>query len=303
VTQRVAIITDSTACLSPEETRALNIQVVPVSLVFPDGAYRDGDQPSESFNARLKASPRPPTTSAPAPVEYLAAMRAAAKHADSILVITVSPEFSAMLDSAQSAATQLHAESPEIELAVLDSRSAAMAQGYVALVAAQAADNGASLAECIATARKTAASAHLLFAIKDLHFLARGGRVPHVLAWAAGLLDVHPLVHFHDGKVNLLERVRTGSRSLSRLCESIARFHNPDQPLEVAIQHAGAEAEAEKLAALVRERYQPATLITREFTQVMTAHTGPGLVGLAFCSADPSDSPSLLAERGLGEEV
>lgn len=290
--QRVAIVTDSTACLTPDEAADHHIQVVPVSLVFPDGAYRDGEQGSAFFYKRLEASPRPPTTSAPAPGEYLQAMHSALEHATSVLVITVSPEFSAMLDSAQSAATQLHAESSDTEIAILDSRSAAMAQGYVTLAAARAAARGASIAECIAAARHTAASAHLLFAIKDLHFLARGGRVPHVLAWAAGLLDVRPLVHFHDGTVNLLERVRTSGRSLSRLCESISRFSKPDQPLHVAVQHAGAEKQARELADLVQQRYRPATLITREFTQVMTAHTGPGLVGLAFYSRPGETSPS-----------
>ncbi|HEX5911600.1 MAG TPA: DegV family protein, partial [Rubrobacter sp.] len=114
--KRVAIVTDSTACLTRDEAAALRIEVVPVSLVFPDGAYKDGEQDSTAFYTRLKSSPKPPSTSAPAPGEYLEAMRTAAKNATSLLVITVSPEFSAMLDSAQSAATQLHAESPDIEL-------------------------------------------------------------------------------------------------------------------------------------------------------------------------------------------
>jgi fatty acid kinase fatty acid binding subunit len=110
--------------------------------------------------------------------------------------------------------------------------------------------------------------------------------VPHVLAWAAGLLDVRPIVHFHDGTVNLLERVRTKQRSLARLVESVERLRDSDKPLVVAVQHADAWADAEALAALIEERYQPASLIIREFTQVMSAHTGPGLVGLAFCSTD-----------------
>jgi DegV family protein with EDD domain len=284
--QRVAIVTDSTACLSAEEAGELGIRVVPVSLVFEDGAYRDGEQDSEAFFARLRSARRPPLTSAPSPGQYLEAMRAALEHSQALLILTVSPEFSAMLDSAQAAASELHRECPEVELAVVDSRSAAMAQGFVALAAARRAVAGGSLAECIAEARRTAASSHLLFAISDLGFLARGGRVPHVLAWAAGLLDVRPIVHFHDGTVNLLERVRTKQRSLARLVESVERLRDSDKPLVVAVQHADAWADAEALAALIEERYQPASLIIREFTQVMSAHTGPGLVGLAFCSTD-----------------
>ncbi|MPZ22923.1 MAG: DegV family EDD domain-containing protein [Dehalococcoidia bacterium] len=289
VTQGVTVITDSTACLPPTLASELAVEVVPVPLVFAGGEEHDDGTLTAAEFKELVRTKGPAATSAPAPGRYLEAMRSARRRSPAVLCLTVSAAFSMMHDSASRAAEMLREEAPRTDVLVVDSGNAAMAQGFAAIAAARAARGGASLADCRLAAESVAGAAHLVFAIDDLGHLARSGRVPHVLAWAAGMLKVKPIVHYHRGNVRLLERVRTKERALRRLEELAGELVAGEQgALHVAVQHSESREAARSLAEGLARRYQPVEMLSTEFTQVMTAHTGPGLVGVAVYRDGPA---------------
>ena len=91
-----------------------------------------------------------------------------------------------------------------------------------------------------------------------------------------------PLFQLHDGEISRLGAVRTKPKALARLLELARDRLEPGKSLHVAVFHTRAAEEAEGLAERIREEFRPVELFASEFSQVMSIHTGPGLVGLAF---------------------
>jgi DegV family protein with EDD domain len=279
---RTAIITDSTACMPPELAERYGIGIVPLHLIFGGRTFTDSmTADTGEFYDLLRTSSDRPTTAAPSPGMFLQAIERAARTADSILCITVSKQFSAMFDSARHAIELVKAESPGLDVRLVDSRNAAMAQGFVVLEAARAADAGAAMDAIIARVDEMAGRVTLLAMLDTLSYLARGGRVPRVAAWAAGMLQVKPIVRFTASDIRLLARTRTRARALERMSEVLAESAD-GRPVHLAVHHAHAPHDAAELLQQAERRVHIAESYITEFTQVMGAHTGPGLAGFAF---------------------
>jgi DegV family protein with EDD domain len=277
-----AIITDSTACIPPELAQRYDIEIVPLHIIFGGRTFADSiSADTAAFYDLLRTSAARPTTAAPSPGMFLDAIARAARRADGILCITVAARFSAMYDSARQAIDMAKAESPHLDLRLLDSRNAAMAQGFVVLEAARAAAAGAAIDEVIARATDMTARVRLLAMLDTLAYLARGGRVPRVAAWAAGMLDVKPIVRFRAGDISLAARTRTRARALDKLLDLVAA-DAAGRPVHLAVHHANTPTDAADLLARAEQRLRIEESYLTEFTQVMGVHTGPGLTGFAY---------------------
>jgi DegV family protein with EDD domain len=277
----VGIVTDSTACIPHDLARRYGIEVVPVHIIFGGRTFADAMLSDAEFYELLTTSREHPTTAAPSPPMFVDAIARAASRADSVLCITVSAAFSAMYDSARQAIEMLHVESPDADVRLLDSRNAAMAQGFIVLEAARMAAAGASMDEVIARAEEMSGRVTLLAMLDTLEFLARGGRVPRVAAWAAGLLQMKPIVRFSASDIKLAARTRTRPRALERIAaltiEAVGQHR-----VHLAVHHANAREDAEALHDRLSARLDVGESFVTEFTQVMGVHTGPGLTGVAF---------------------
>jgi DegV family protein with EDD domain len=283
---RVGIATDSTVCLPEALLKRYAIQVVPLDLVFDGKVYRDGvDISPEDFYQLLRLARKLPTTSPASPGDYLKVYQELSQGVDSILCITVSSRVSAMFDAAQAAKEAAAAIMPQTTIQVLDSSTAAMAQGFVVLRAAEAAAQGQDLDQVAQVAQDIMSRVHLIASVDTLYYLAKGGRVPKVAAWASSLLRIKPIAYLFQGEVSLVAKVRTSSRARERLVE-IVRQRVAEAPVHVAVFHAHAAEEAEELKRQVSSRLQCVELYVTQFTPVMGAHTGPGVLGLAFYNRD-----------------
>jgi DegV family protein with EDD domain len=278
----VAIVTDSTACIPGEVAARYGIEIVPVHLIVGGRTYADSlTADTSEFYGRLRTSSERPTTAAPSPGMYVEAIGRASRQADAVLVITVSAQFSAMHDSARAAIDLVRAESPSLDVRLLDSRNAAMAQGFIVLEAARSAAAGASADEVMARAEAMTGEVTLLAMLDTLSYLAKSGRVPRVAAWAVGMLQMKPIVRFGATKIKLAARTRSRDRALNKMAALFAEAA-AGRPSHVAVHHANAPADAERLLASAHASANIVEAYLTEFTQVMGAHTGPGLVGLAW---------------------
>jgi DegV family protein with EDD domain len=280
---RVVLITDSAACLPPHLAEEHSIHVVPLTLVLEGKAYRDqanGD--NHQFYQHLKSARRPPTTASPPPGDYLEALGSAADKAEAALCITVGSRFSSSYDSALQAAEQARSELPALQVKVMDSGTAAMAQGFMVLEAARAAAAGADLEAAAARAQTLKPRVAVIALLDTLEYLARGGRVPKVAAWASSLLQLKPIAEFTQDGVRLAARARVRRRARERLFALLQERAAGSGSLHLCVHHADAPEEAMALAEQARAALNPVELYVSEFTRVMSAHTGPGLLGFAY---------------------
>ncbi len=273
----VAVVTDSSACLSKDESASPGIAVVRFSLTLGSETFEDGARDAAEVYARLRAGEEA-KTSAISPAAFLDAFRSTGRQ--SVVCVTVSGQFSATCANALAAARE--AAEQGIDARVIDSGYSAMAQGYVVLAAARAAAARSSVDDVVEAAEHAIECVGLVMMIEDVGYLARPGRVPRVAAWASSLLQVRPLVEFREREIRLAGRARTRARALQALVDLLARRVGDAGRIRLTVHHTDAAADASWLADAAAERLKPAEVSIREFSQVMAAHVGPGLVGFAY---------------------
>ena len=272
----VAVITDSTACLAPDLAARRGIGVVPLRVVAGPAAADDAPgPPSAPIEAELRGGARLSTAS-PAPARFAAAYAAAAgAGAAAIASIHLSADLSGTVGSARQAA----ARAP-VPVRVVDSRSLGMGLGIAVLAAAEAAAAGRALDEVAATACDRSARLRSFFVLDSLDQLSAGGRIAPAPARAGPALTARALLQITDGKIALLEKVRTRSAAARRLEELAAEFA-AGRPVDLAVQYLGPAARAAALAGRL-ERLIPGARhrYLAEGGAVILAHTGPGMLGV-----------------------
>lgn len=286
-TQRVAIVTESTSCLPDDLVRAYDIGVIPIPFVFGTQTYLDGvDITRAQFYEKLRETRTPPKTSPPSPGDYLEAWQVAARHADAVVCVTVDSKISTLQRSARLALELAPEAMPGVAVTVVDSLSAGMGQGFVALVAARAARDGRPLSEIVNVAERVSQKMTVLVTLDTLEYLAKTSRIPQVAALIGGVLAIKPLIQIASGDILPLARVRTRRRSIEALFERVRQLVPPGSQVHAAVQHAQADAEAAQLETRIRETFDCAELYSTEFTPVMGGYCGPGLLGIAFYVED-----------------
>jgi DegV family protein with EDD domain len=271
----VAIVADSAANLPGVTARELGIEVVPMYLNLGDRVFRDGvDLSPEDFYVGLLRDRERASTSTPSPGDYLEAFERTGQA--EVLCVTVAASVSSSNHQAVLAARLFggHVE-------VVDSMSASMGEGFVAMEAARVATTGASLEEVAARARDVAGRTRLYATVDTFEFLRRSGRVTKLQAWAATMLDIKPVFGFSSGEIAPAARPRTRRRALEVVIErSLAEIGS--MPVHLGVFHAAAQEEAGEIAARIGERATVVESVVVAVTPVIGAHTGPGLVGAAF---------------------
>ncbi|MDX2643003.1 DegV family protein [Streptomyces sp. PA03-1a] len=275
MSSHVAIVTDSTAYLPQEALTRHRITVVPLAVVIGDEALEEGTEVSAPAVARALQRRKPVTTSRPSPEEFAAAYRTVAEAgATEIVSLHLSAEFSGTYDAALLAG----ADAP-VPVRVVDTAMVAMALGFPVLSAAEAAEAGGSADEIVAAAEKRASDTSAYFYVDTLDYLRRGGRIGAAQALLGSALAVKPLLQLDEGRIQLLEKVRTASKALARL-EEIVVERAGTRPVDIAVHHLAAADRASALAERLRARVPGLnTLVLSEVGAVIGAHTGPGLLG------------------------
>jgi DegV family protein with EDD domain len=285
-----AIVTDSNVSLPANVLEGLPIFSVPLEIHHDGEVYRDGIDitPTQFYELQRKAT-HLPTTSAPQPGAFVEAFTRAAETAEEIICLTLSAELSATHAAALVARDTFLGSMPTMRpttrIEVVDSRCAGTAQGLVALAAARMAREGASADSILLNIGHWRSTVRLYGYLDSLYYVWRGGRVPRALMWMGKLLDVKPVLQLSDGKIGMVERPRTQRRAMDRLV-ALATQAAGEAQTRVAVMHAAAPEQAQILAQRLRDEIAPDELFITEFTPVIGAHTGPGLVGCAIFRID-----------------
>ncbi len=271
----VTIITDSVATIPADLAGDRDIVVVPERFTLGGRSYVDGDLALAEVVARIDEGF---TTSGPSPGDYAQAIEEHGS-SDGTVIITVSRDLaSSTFDAANTAARLSGAR----RIAVLDSRTAAGAEGLVVLGAAAAARAGASFDDVVAETAFIADRVRLVARLDDLTWLARGGHVPYLAARAGDMVGVKPIVEVRDGRVHALRPAMTEAAASERLL-TLWRASKPGEGrLHVAGLHALGTETAAYLLETIRSEVVPETSFIGLFGTVMVMHSGPGLTGIAW---------------------
>ncbi|MBI2287653.1 MAG: DegV family protein [Chloroflexi bacterium] len=282
----VAIVTDSIACLTRELIEQYQIGIVPIRLLAQGKVYRDlvDMTPSQAYQLFLQ-DPDSFNTSPASPGYYLEAYREASKHANSILCITLSSKISTGYDMARVAREQALTELPQTSIAVLDSLNVTAAEGFIALAAARTAAAGKDLAEVIRVAEAVRDKVTFVILLDTIRHVYRTGRVPKIASQIGALLNIKPMLTSAAGLVVFKGVARNREQGVNRILQ-VMRDKVGQNPVHVAVMHAYAPDDAEKLKEKIASEFNCVELWVTEFSPVMGYATGTGTLGFAFYPED-----------------
>lgn len=279
---KVAVVADSIACLTREQVEHYGITIAPIPVSFQGKIYRDWVDitPSQAYELFLK-DPESFKTAGASPGIFLEAYRQAGKRAKDILCVTLSAKLSGAYDAAKQAVEEVRKELPQLSVVVVDTKTVTASEALVALAAARAAEVGGSLAEVVKTAEEMRERVTFLALLDTIRHVYRTGRIPKIAAIAGSMLNIKPILTSSGGIIRFVTAARSRERGIEKML-NIMRSRVGQRPVHVAVMHAYAPEEAEKLKERVSSEFNCAELWVTEFSPVMGYATGTGTLGLAF---------------------
>ena len=269
----VKIVTDSVADLPPQVAEELGITVVPLNVRFGAEVYRDGvDLTAEQFYDRLVHSETLPVTSVPSPASFAEVYDKLAEETDEILAISVTSKLSGTYEVALQSVGLMKRK---CRVEVVDSQWAVMAQGFIVIAAAKAANNGASLDEVIDVTQKIIPRLDMRAAFDTLEYLKRGGRIGRAQALLGSMLKVNPILTLKGGVTEPAGRTRSRAKAIDHLYNFAMSFSNIEG---LAIEYATNLDEAEMLVERFSHKVPKERIYISRASPVIGTHTGPGLL-------------------------
>lgn len=281
----VHVVTDSTSDLPPDVATELGITVVPAQIQFGDQVFQDGvDLTSDEFYRRLQSSPTLPKTSPASISTFNSTYRRIAEQADSIISIHVAARLSVTCDIARQASADL-----KCPITIVDSQTASMACGLLAVVAAKAARAGESLKSIESLVHQAIPNTVTFGVFGTLEYLAKGGRIGRGQAFLGTLLKINPILAIKTSEVVPVERIRTRARAIERLCGIVGGL---GRLRELSVMRTTNPVEAEDLVQRLSSIFPPERVYRASIGPSMGTQVGPNAVGVALIAERPIAIPA-----------
>ena len=282
--ENTAVVLDSTADLPDAQRRHPNWRVVPLYVRFGDETFREYvDISAEEFYRRLRTATEPPRSSQPTPADF-ASVYEELREYEKIFCLMISAKLSGTAESAR-----LGAESAGDErVSVIDSGVTSGGTVILADALQRRLERGTTEGELRDVVEAFRRRRGLLFTVETLEYLVRGGRIGKAQGLAGQLLSVKPILHFDEGEVAPLKRVRGRAKALAELERLFVEATEDTPDLHVGLGHADSPGDAEGLVRRIRAaRPQCSVDVVTTLGPVIGTHGGPGTLGL-FWFHDPS---------------
>ena len=249
---------------------------MPLTVIFGTEQFLDGIELSNAeFFKKLETDPNHPSTSQPSPEAFVKTYEKLLKEGYEILSVHVSAKLSGTINSAEQAIKAIDTN----KIKIVDTGSASMAQGLVAMSAARAAKNTKSLDELANIAESTAKKTTVFVAMDTMEFLKRGGRIGKARAMLGSILNIKPIITTNDGEIVPHSRARTIKKAISSMINDMGE---KDQIIEVAVLHSTTPDLAKDVLTQINAQNlnNPGTIT--EIGPVVGTHAGPGCLAIAF---------------------
>ncbi len=284
---QIAVVTDSTASLPEAVMKNLPISTVAYYIHRGQEVLRDlVTIQCDEFLRWLPTAKSLPTTASPGPGDYAEAYEKLARQGvRQIISIHMSAKISAGYEAAMVAKEMIKTALPELYVEVIDSRNAALCQGWMAIEAARLALAGLSFEEITARVRKMIPISHMIQTADTLKYLYMGGRIGRVQTLLGTMLNIKPLVGLEDGELIPLGRARSRGQAYAMMADIAAQVVGHSKA-RIGYLHAGALKDAERLKELVEQKVEVVESFFGELSPALSVHTGPGMAGLCYYPVD-----------------
>lgn len=275
---RIAFVTDSTACLTPEQVNEYDIHVVPLSVIFGDQTYEEGsDLTAAEFYQKLSAERTMPTTSQPSIGAFTSLFEGLLETHDAVLCLLLSGKVSGTVHTAESAARAVGGD-----ITVIDSKIASYGIAGPLIDGIELYRNGGTKEDVLSLWEQELKEVHAYFVVDSLEQLHRGGRIGGAAAVFGSILQIKPILTMIDGRIDLFEKVRTHRRAMERMLAEFDAFARSGATVQVGVIHAQRLADAEQLRDQLQAQYPNIRAVISELGPVIGTHLGSGVLALVY---------------------
>jgi DegV family protein with EDD domain len=196
-----------------------------------------------------------------------------------------SSELSGSYNTVVNVATELMEEEyPDRKIYVIDSLNASAGAGMMVYMARDLQKEGVAAEEIVNHIEKIKSQFKAIFVVDDLQYLVRGGRLSPLSGAVGTILDIKPILHITEGKIDALKKSRTRKKALTDLLE-VVKSMNPDKEYISVVYTKDEDAAKEYAARVEKETGIPIKHII-PINPTIGAHTGPNALGIGFLAGD-----------------
>ena len=275
------IVTDRAADITPEQLKGFEVHFAPLRIELEGKSFRSGiDIQSEEFYELISKTEAFPTTSQPSAGDFVELYRELAKKDPEILSIHVSSGLSGTIESARTAAQMV----PEAHVTIHDTLTLSCPMGWQVEAAADGIRANWPLNKIIERMQIIAQQAQGMFTLPILKYLIHGGRISHIKGLMASVLNIKPIIVVDkiSGKYAPVGQEVTFKRAIHKMVDLISHSFPEGSALRIQLLHGNNPEGLEILRQRLDQVFHCDYLPTMAIAPVLGAHTGPGIVGLAF---------------------
>ncbi|NLQ67290.1 DegV family protein [Streptococcus mutans] len=268
---KIKIVTDSSITIEPDLVEALDITVVPLTVMVDGIVYSDNDLKEDGkFLSLMRNSKSLPKTSQP-PVGLFAETyeKLIKEGAEQIVAIHITHSLSGTLEASRQGANIAGAD-----VTVLDSAFTDQAMKFQVIAAAKLAQKGSSLEEILARVEEVKKKTELFIGVSTLENLVKGGRIGRVTGLISSLLNIRVVMELKNHALNPIAKGR-GIKTFNKWLDNLIATIKDRKIAEIGISYAGTSDFANGLKDKL-QAYVEKDIAVLETGSIIQTHTGEG---------------------------
>ncbi|MDF2537245.1 MAG: DegV family protein [Herbinix sp.] len=275
----IRIITDSTSDISFDQAKEMNLTIVPLKVIFGDKEYKEGiDITIDGFYQKLVQADKLPTTSQPAPDDFLEYFKQAKEAGDSVVVILIAGKLSGTVQSAMIAKEMADYS----DIYIVDSSNTITGLRLLVEQAVKLRKEGMAARYIYDTLEKLKDRIVLLAMVDTLEYLHKGGRLSKSSAILGSLLNFKPVIQLKDGAIGVVGKERGSNKGIAKILESMDVFGEIDEAYPVNFGFTATDSKTLMLKEKVIEKYGIQNYGIYPVGCVVGAHVGPGACVITY---------------------
>jgi len=273
---RIHIVVDSIAQISREMFEMYpNLHGVSLKVRIGDREWPEDELSTAELFKIAKETKLHPQTSQPAPGDFIEVCKPLIDAGKEIILITVSGGLSGTVQGARAIAKMLD----EQRIHVIDSGTASIGMVQMAKAALTMAASGMSVSDIVEKLHAMIEATHTFILVDTLEYLYKGGRIGGAAALFGTILQIRPVLYLSDGKVAVMDKVRTKQRAVNRMLDELQKYQNLEY---IGVGHIDAGADGQVIIERIEEMYPDNRVLPAGIGSVLGAHLGPGTIGIVF---------------------
>ena len=282
----IALVTDSTCDLPAEIIEKYSIEIVPLTVHFEDDTYYDKiDLENEEFFSMMESAEELPTTSQPSVGLFIDKYQDLADKYDEIISIHISSALSGTVESARLAAAQTE----DIKVEIINSKSTTTGLGFLVLLAAKMIEAGKNIEDIKSTLEKEREKLTIYFTVSELTYLEKGGRIGKAQAFLGSIFNFNPILELSaaTGEITPKEKIRGYKKTNQKMVELALEAAENSDNVNFAYIYGTNSDNYQQLKKLFEAELQNQPkydyhILENKIGTVLSSHTGPLVYGIVI---------------------